>query len=34
MAMRIPWDKYENAVLIDAYIQIINDKIDRNAIGA
>lgn len=30
MAMRIPWDKYETAILIDACIQIINNKTDRN----
>lgn len=30
MAMRIPWDKYETAILIDTCIQIINNKIDRN----
>lgn len=30
MAMRIPWDKYETAILIDACIQIINNKIDRS----
>ena len=29
MAMRIPWDKYETAILIDACIQIINNKTDR-----
>ena len=29
MAMRIPWDKYETAVLIDACIQVINNKTDR-----
>ena len=28
--MRIPWDKYETAILIDACIQIINNKTDRN----
>lgn len=32
MAMRIPWDKYETAILIDACIQIINNKMDKNAI--
>lgn len=30
MAMRIPWDKYETAILIDVCIQIINNKIDRS----
>ena len=30
MAMRIPWDKYETAILIDACIQIINNKTDRS----
>ena len=29
MAMRIPWDKYETAILIDACIQIINNKTDK-----
>ena len=28
--MRIPWDKYETAILIDACIQIINNKTDKN----
>lgn len=27
--MRIPWDKYETAILIDACIQIINNKTNR-----
>ena len=31
MAMRIPWDKYETAVLIDACIQVINGKTDKNS---
>lgn len=31
MTMRIPWDKYETAILIDACIQIINNKMDKNA---
>lgn len=31
MAMRIPWDKYETAILIDVCIQIINNKIDRSS---
>lgn len=30
MAMRIPWDKYETAILIDTCIQVINDKTDKN----
>ena len=30
MAMRIPWDKYETAILINACIQIINNKTDRS----
>lgn len=30
MATRIPWDKYETAILIDACIQVINNKTDRN----
>ena len=30
MATRIPWDKYETAILIDACIQIINNKTDRS----
>lgn len=30
MAMRIPWDKYETAILIDACIQVVNKKMDRN----
>ena len=31
MAMRIPWDKYETAILIDACIQVINGKTDKNS---
>ncbi len=31
ITMRIPWDKYETAILIDACIQIINNKMDKNA---
>lgn len=31
IAMRIPWDKYETAILIDACIQVINNKVDRNS---
>lgn len=30
MATRIPWDKYETAILIYACIQVINNKMDRN----
>ena len=30
MAKKISWDKYETAVLIDACVQVINDKIDRS----
>jgi len=30
MAMRVPWDKYETAILIDACIQVINNKVDKN----
>ena len=30
MAKRIPWDKYETAVLIDACIQVMNNKTDRS----
>ncbi len=29
MALRIPWDKYETAILIDACIQVINHKVDK-----
>lgn len=29
--MRIPWDKYETAILIDACIQVINNKVDKNS---
>lgn len=31
MAMRIPWDKYETAILIDSCIQVINGKKDKNS---
>lgn len=31
MAARIPWDKYETAILIDACIQVINNKMDRQS---
>ena len=30
MEMRISWDKYETAILIDACIQVINNAMDRN----
>ena len=30
MSTRIPWDKYETALLIDMYIQVRDNKIKRN----
>ncbi len=30
MTTKIPWDKYETAILIDACIHVINNKVDRN----
>lgn len=30
MALRIPWDKYEVAILIDASVKVLNKEIDRN----
>lgn len=30
MAMKVPWDKYETAILIDYCIKVINNNLDKN----